>query len=269
MSVDLASWTLEQFTLYALMLVRVAALFSVAPILGNASIPTQVKAAMAMVITLLLYLAFKAGHPGVYPVPGNIFALAGAVGGEAFAGLIVGYTAFLLFSGIEMAGEIVDIQVGFGLVNVIDPAGGAQVSILGQFYYIVAMLFFLAIDGHHALLKAVGDSFSLLAPGSVIWFKQAGHAGPLLAQFFVRLFGIALQVAAPSIAVLFLTNLSMGLLARTMPQMNVFIVGMPMNIVVGLLITLLSLRLLGVVLTDVTSQVGSSSFRTLAALTGG
>ena len=81
MSVDLASWTLEQFTLYALMLVRVAALFSVAPILGNASIPAQVKAAMAMVITLLLYLAFKAGHPGVYPVPGNIFALAGAVGG--------------------------------------------------------------------------------------------------------------------------------------------------------------------------------------------
>ncbi|MGH7443008.1 MAG: flagellar biosynthetic protein FliR, partial [bacterium] len=154
----MASWTMQQFTLYGLMLVRVAVLFSVAPILGNASIPTQVKAAAAMVFTLLLYLAFKAGH-GTYVVPTNIFELAGAVGGEAFAGLIVGYSAYLLFSGFEMAGEIVDIQIGFGLVNVIDPAGGSQVSILGQFYYIVAMLFFLAIDGHHALLKALGDSF--------------------------------------------------------------------------------------------------------------
>lgn len=264
---DLATWTVQQFTLYGLMLVRVSVLFSSAPILGNASIPVQVKAASALVITLLLYLAFKGGA-GVYPAPANIFELGGAVAGEAFAGLIIGYTAFLLFSGIEMAGEIVDIQVGFGLVNVIDPAGGSQVSILGQFYYIVAMLFFLAIDGHHALLKALGDSFSVLPPGSVLWFKQAGHAGPLLAQFFTRLFAIAIQVAGPSIAVLFLTNLSMGLLARTLPQMNVFIVGMPLNIIVGMLITILSLKLLGIVLTSVTAQVGGSAFRMLSALTG-
>ena len=265
---DLASWTVQQFTLYALMLVRVGMLFSVAPILGNARIPVQVKAAITLVITLLLYLAYEGGE-GAHAAPGNVFELLGAVLGEAFAGLIIGYTAFLLFSGVEMAGEIVDIQVGFGLVNVIDPAGGSQVSILGQFYYIVAMMFFLAVDGHHALLKAMGDSFKLMPPGSVVWFKQPGHAGPLLANFFTRLFGIALQVAAPSIAVLFLTNLSMGLLARTLPQMNVFIVGMPMNIVVGLLVTLLSLRLLSVVLTSVTSQVGSSAFRMLSALSGG
>jgi flagellar biosynthetic protein FliR len=263
----LASWTMEQFTVYALMLVRVSVLFLSAPILGNVNIPAQVKAAMAMVITLVLYLALKGGHQAL-AVPGNVFELVGAVGGEAFAGLIIGYTAFLLFSGLEMAGEIVDIQVGFGLVNVIDPAGGSQVSIIGQFYYIVAMLFFLAIDGHHALLKALGDSFTLLPPGTIVWFKQAGHAGPLLAQFFTRLFAIAIQIAAPSIAVLFLTNLSMGLLARTLPQMNVFIVGMPLNVIVGLLITIVSLKLLGVVLTGVTSQVGASAFRMLSALTG-
>ncbi len=265
---DLASWGIEQFTLFGLMLVRVGVLFSVAPIFGNASIPVQVKAAMTLAITLLIYLAFKAGHPGTYPAPSNLLALTSAVAGEAFAGLLIGYTAFLLFSGIEMAGEIVDIQVGFSLVNVVDPAGGAQVSILGQFYYIVAMMFFLAINGHHALLKAVGDSFQLLPPGAVPWFSRAGHAGPMLADFFTRLFSIAIEVAAPSIAVLFLTNLSMGLLARTLPQMNVFIVGMPMNIVVGLLITVLSLKLLGGVLTSVTSQVGDSAFRALAALKG-
>lgn len=267
MTADLANWTLEQFLAYALMLTRVGVLFVSAPVLGNARIPGQVKAGLAMVVTLLLYLSHKGGAATI-PVPGNVFELVGAVAGEVFAGLIIGYTAYLLFSGIQMAGQVVDIQVGLGLVNVIDPAGGSQVSILGQFYYLVAMLFFLAVDGHHALLKAMGDSFQLLPPGGISWFEQAAQAGPLLSGFFTKLFVIAFQVAAPSVAVLFLTNLSMGLLSRTLPQMNVFIVGLPLNVIVGLMVTILSLKLLGTVLTSVTSQVGSSAFRLLSALAG-
>jgi flagellar biosynthesis protein FliR len=236
---DLANWTLAQFLAYGLMLVRVSVVILTAPVLGNTRIPGQVKAALALSLTLLLYLA---APPRALPEP------------------------YLLFTGIQMAGQIIDIQIGFGLVNVIDPAGGQQVSILGQFYYLIAMLFFLAVDGHHALIKALGDSFTLLPAGGIGWLDQAAKAGPLLAGFFTKLFVIAFQVAAPSVAVLFLTNLSMGLLSRTIPQMNVFIVGMPLNIIVGLLVTFLSLRLLGTVLTTVSSQVGSSAFRLLQAL---
>lgn len=265
MTTDLASWTLEQFMAYGLMLVRVGVLFLTAPVLGNTRIPGQVKIALSMVITLLLFLSYKGGAAAL-PAPNNVFQLVGAVAGEVFAGLIIGYSAYLLFSGIQMAGQIIDIQIGFGLVNVIDPAGGSQVSILGQFYYLVAMLFFLAVDGHHALLKAMGDSFALLPPGGISWFEQAAKSGPLLSGFFTKLFIIAFQVAAPSVAVLFLTNLSMGLLSRTIPQMNVFIVGMPLNIIVGLMVTILSLKLLGTVLSSVSSQVGSSAFRLLSAL---
>lgn len=263
MTTDLATWTLAQFLAYGLMLVRVSVVFLTAPVLGNARIPAQVKIGLAMSITLLLYLA---GNVKGLPEPSNILALSSAVGGEIFAGLIIGYTAYLLFSGIQMAGQVIDIQVGFGLVNVIDPSGGEQVSILGQFYYIVAMLFFLAIDGHHALIKALGDSFTMLPVGSIGWLNQAAKAGPLLSGFFTKLFIIAFQVAAPSVAVLFLTNLSMGLLSRTLPQMNVFIVGLPLNVVVGLLVTVLSLSLLSTVLTTITGEVGSSAFRILQTL---
>lgn len=264
---DLTAWTLNQFTAFALMLVRVSVLFASAPVFGNARIPGAVKAAASLAITLLLYLGQPAARAS-FQAPGNIFELAGAVAGEAFIGLLIGYSAYLLFTAIEMAGQIIDIQIGFGMVNVLDPASGEQVSILGQFYYLVAIMFFLAIDGHHALLKATGDSFSLLAPGSVAWFAKAGQAGPLLAQFFTKLFAIALQVAGPSVAVLFLTNLSMGLLSRTLPQMNVFIVGMPLNVIIGVAITILSLKLLGTLLNGVVSQVGSSAFRLLNALAG-
>jgi len=130
------------------------------------------------------------------------------------------------------------------------------------------MLFFLGVDGHHLLLKALGDSFALVPPGGLAWFDQAALAGPLLSQFFTKLFIIAFQVAAPSVAVLFMTNLSMGLISRTMPAMNVFIVGLPLNVVVGLSITILSLKLLGTVLGSVVGQIGSSAYRLLAALGG-
>jgi flagellar biosynthetic protein FliR len=264
-STDLANWTLEQFTLFGLMLTRVSVLFITAPVLGNARIPNQVKIALSLVVTLLLYLCYRSGE-ATFQAPANVFQLGGAIAGEAFVGLIIGYTAYLLFSGIQMAGQVIDIQVGFGMVNVIDPNGGNQVSILGEFYFIVSMMFFLAVGGHHALIKAVGDSFGLLAPGTVNWFQQASHAGPLLAQSVTKLFVIAFQVAAPSVAVLFLTSLSMGLLSRSLPQMNVFIVGLPMNVIVGVLVTILSLNLLGTVLTSVSSQVGASAFRLLSAL---
>ena len=266
MTTDLASWTVEQFVAFALMLTRVSVLFLSAPVLGNTRVPNQVKIALSLVITLLMYLS-KGGHM-TRPVPANIFEMSSAVAGEAFIGLLIGYSAYLLFTGIQMAGQVIDIQVGFGLVNVIDPAGAQSVSILGQFYYMVAMLFFLAINGHHLLLKALGDSFQLLPVGSVDWFEKAAAAGPLLAEFFSKLFIIAFQVAAPSVAVLFLTNLSMGLLSRTLPQMNVFIVGLPLNVTVGLLVTILSLKYLGTVLGSVVGQLGSSAYKLLTALAG-
>ena len=180
--------------------------------------------------------------------------------------MIIGHTAYLLFTGIQMAGQIVDIQAGFGLVNVVDPTSNTQVSILGQFYQVIALLFFLAIDGHHILIRAVGDSFALIPAGGFSWLTQANMAGPLLSDFFSRLFIIAFQVAAPSIATLFLVNLTMGLLSRTIPQMNVFIVGLPLNVLIGLGFTFLSLSLLGTVLNDVIGKMSESITQLLRAM---
>src|SRR5262245_16369886 len=111
MNADLGAWTLQQFTAFALMAIRVSVLFLSAPVLGNARVPGQIKAAMTLCVTLLLYLSLQGGALRV-AVPGNVFALAAAAAGEAFIGLLLGYTAYLLFSGIQMAGQVIDIQVG-------------------------------------------------------------------------------------------------------------------------------------------------------------
>jgi flagellar biosynthetic protein FliR len=265
--VDWQAATLEQAQAFALILTRVATLFFAAPILGNARIPGQVKLGLTLIISLLLLLSLDArGLALPRQAVGNIFSLTAAAGGELFVGLAIAYSSYLFFTGIQMAGQVIDIQVGFGLVNVIDPGSNQQVSVVGQFYYIVALLYFLALDGHHYLLKALGDSFQLIPPGGLSWFDHAGAAGPKLSEFFSRLFVIALQVAGPSVVTLFLTNITMGLLSRTIPQMNVFIVGMPLNILVGLGITVLSLRLMGTVLHSVVASMGDGIARLLHAL---
>lgn len=261
---DLLSASLGQLQAFALMLARVSVLFVAAPFLGNARIPGLVKAGSALMITLLLTLS--ASKSASIAPPTHVLGVAQAVLGEFFVGLVIAYAAYLMFTAIQMAGQIVDIQIGYGLVNVLDPGGNQQVSILGQFYYLVALAFFLAMNGHHHLLRALGDSFTAIPVGSFLWFERAAEAGPLLSAFFTKLFVIAFQVAAPSIAALFLTNLSMGLLSRTMPQMNVFIVGLPLNVTIGLAVTILSLRLMGTVLTAVADQMSSSLTRALAAL---
>ena len=253
-----------QIQTFGLVLMRVASLFLVAPVLGNARIPNQIKIGIVLTISLLLVLAGpQIENRALY---GNIFDLLGAIAGEFFVGLVIGYAAYLLFTGIQMAGQIVDIQTGFGLVNVVDPTSNTQVSILGQFYQLIALLFFLAINGHHVLIQAVGDSFKLVSAGGFAWLTQTSFAGPLLSDFFSRLFIIAFQIAAPSIATLFLVNLTMGLLSRTIPQMNVFIVGLPLNIMIGIGFTFLSLKLLGSVLNEVIGKMSESISQLLRAM---
>jgi flagellar biosynthetic protein FliR len=264
---DLAKASVEQAQIFVLILVRVGVLFMAAPILGHARIPVAVKAGMTVLVAMLLMFSLNA-RGLVFPekAVSNIFSLTGAVFGELFVGLAIAYTAYLFFSGIQMAGQIIDIQMGFGLVNVIDPVNNVQISILGEFYYILAMLYFLALNGHHYLLKALGDSYRLIPPGSLNWFQHASSIGPELANFFTKLFVIAVQVAGPSVAVLFLTNLTMGLLSRTIPQMNVFIVGLPANVLVGLAVSIVSMKFMGTILRSVVDSMGESIARLLHSL---
>ncbi len=264
---DLQALSLSQFQSFLLILTRVAVLFTAAPILGNARVPTPIKIGLSLFISILLLFSLNSrGLLKNQPPVSNIFQLGGAAMAEVLIGLAVAYTAYLFFTGIQMAGQIVDIQVGFGLVNVLDPGSNSQVSVLGQFYFLMAMLFYLGIDGHHYLLRAMGDSFELIPPGSLAWLERSAAIGPVLAQSLTKLMLIALQVAGPAVAALFLTNLSMGLLSRTLPQMNVFIVGLPLNVLIGVAVTVLSMRLLGTLLRSVVETMGQNIAVLLHAL---
>jgi flagellar biosynthetic protein FliR len=212
-----------------------AGIFLSAPVFSSKNINVMIKVAWILLITFLIFPVVDF-NPEALPAAGAGLVL--AVLKELLVGLSIGMGAALILSGIQMAGQIADIQMGLGLANVVDPMTNTQVSVMGQYYYMVASLVFLAVDGHHMLIKAIVDSFNVVELGHVHFTTALGTK---MMSLFSQMFFIAFRVGAPIIGALFITNMALGVVARTVPQMNVFIVGMPLNLAVGFLITATSM----------------------------
>jgi flagellar biosynthetic protein FliR len=166
------------------------------------------------------------------PLAGSIFVLGIGVAGEIILGLSIGFSVKIIFAGVQMAGQMAGFQMGMALANVMDPAESQQIPLLAQFNNLVALLIFLALNAHYWFIRALTQSYRLVPPFQV---QVDGSLVEQLIQLGGNMFVIAIQVAAPVTAALLLTSVAFGLVARTVPQMNVFIVAMPLKIGVGLL----------------------------------
>lgn len=239
----MAYW-LDQFHIFLLILLRVSALLMVAPIFGHRLFLARAKVGLAFMISLIVFpLVAEQG----LQVPESFFPYAFMMVGEVIMGLILGFVVLLLFIGIQFAGQLAGLQMGFGIVNVIDPQSSEQVSIIGQFLNILAILFVLTIDGHHMILRGLVSSFEVVPLGGGIELK-----GVLLQKIVTlssEVFIIALKISTPVLIALFMISVAMGILARTVPQMNVFIVGFPVQLGVGLAVLTASLPLFYLLIT--------------------
>ena len=157
---------------------------------------------------------------------------------ELLVGVLIGLVFRLLFFGVYTAGSMVSYQIGFAIVTVFDTNLSNQVAIIGRFWYFLAMLVFLAIDGHHLVITAFADSYGVIPPGAV---PMKGAIGTMLIKYSAYVFVIALKIASPIMISLFLTDVALGVIAKTMPTMNVFFVGFPIKITVGLAVMAISL----------------------------
>ncbi|HTT10264.1 MAG TPA: flagellar biosynthetic protein FliR [Burkholderiaceae bacterium] len=215
-------------------LVRLLALITSAPLLSHRAIPLRIKVAFAVGVTLVLM-------PNV-PTPPLSDALTGAglalLVQNILVGIVIGFTVRIVFAAFELAGELVGLQMGLSFAGFFNPASGSTENAVASFVSLIALLCFLAIDGHLMLLHALAESFRV--------FPLTGAAQvPLEFERLVRLaadiFAIALSLALPFIAVLLLINVVLGVLARVAPQLNIFAVGFPLTLLAGmtLLYTLL------------------------------
>ncbi len=229
--------TFHEFIVFFIGFIRIATILVTVPIFGYSSVPGPVKVGLALFVGWVLYPVLD--HGG-FEIPTELLPFIIVALKEVVVGLIIGIAANFIFIGVQMAGELIGMDMGFGIVNIIDPMSGEQVSIIGQFKFILSLLLFLIINGHHFLLNALRGSF-IAVPIGTANFTQ--FLTTHIIAMSTEIFKIALQISGPALVALFLTSFVMGIIARTVPQMNIFIVGFPVKIFVGMTIISVTLPL--------------------------
>jgi flagellar biosynthesis protein FliR len=232
---------LGEITRGLLIFARVAGIFGSAPILSSPRIPLFPKIGLAVMMALVLFPVAGGLQNGLptQTLPFIFLALK-----EAVVGLVIGFIANLLFTAIHIAGQLIDMQTGFAFAGIIDPNTGNHSAIAGEFQSILAWMLFLSVNGHHMLLNGVAESFRALPLGT--FTAGAGLLDGVLV-LSSRIFVIALQIGAPIVGAVLLSDLGLALLSRTIPQMNVFVLGFPIKMALGMILLLLSLPYIGVI----------------------
>jgi flagellar biosynthesis protein FliR len=226
---------LEIFKLFLLVLVRFSGLMVAAPILGSSNFPVIAKVGFAMFGAMLVTPTLPILDVAI-PDPSISFALLAI--GEFIIGLMVGFVVGLVFASVQVGGQVMDMQSGFGMMNVFNPALETQSSIFGFFLFILAVLYMLVTNLHHLMLRGFVHTFEAIPIGGFA-------ARPALLWEITRwgqaMFVDGLIIAAPVAAAMMLAYVTMGLIGRVIPQIQLFVVGFPVTIATGLIIVALSI----------------------------
>ncbi len=219
--------------IFLLVFARASGLFARAPLFGNRAVPTQVRVLLAAGVSLALV---GDGATGAYQPPDAFGFFAVVLIKELAFGFLLGFISSLVFAGIQAAGHLIGLQSGFGLANVLDPLSGEQGSIIDQFYLIMAVLLFLAVNGHHQFLLALERSFTTVPIDGYAqpFAANAEELVAFLARTTSTVFEVGLRLAVAVGGALLITDVVMGLTARAIPQMNVFMVGAPLKLMVAM-----------------------------------
>lgn len=225
--------SLVDFIRFALALIRLATFLVVVPVLNMRNAPILIKVGLAALCALAILPELNV----IYD-PENLGVLAVLALQEVAVGLLLAFVVILVFSIVTFAGHFIDTPIGFGMASVFDPALGGQVPVFSQFYYVLAAVIFLSVDAHLWLLQAVHRSFTVIPFGGAIGFEPSFA---LISDLIGQVFMIGIQIALPVVATILLTDIGLGIVIRAVPQINVFVLGFPIKIMVGLAVVVFAL----------------------------
>ena len=215
---------------FMLVFARIGAMVMLLPGFGEANIPVRVRLAIALALTLIILPL----HRNAYTVSmTSIAPLLVLMVHEIIIGVVLGATARVTLSALAVAGSVIAQQLGLGFVTTIDPTQGQQGALIGNFLTMLGLTLLFATDMHHLVIAALSESYNAFSPGELM---SSGDVAALATKAFATAFKIGIQLSAPFIVVGLVFNLGLGVLARLMPQMQVFFVGVPLSILGGFLI---------------------------------
>lgn len=230
------NFIIEMLPYFLLIFVRLTSFFLIAPLFSMRGVPNQFKIGIAFFITLVAFTSLSVEEPVLLDAYYILLIMK-----ELATGLALGFTAALLLYAVQIAGAFIDFQMGFAMANVLDPQTGAQVPIIGHFKYMFALLFLLTVNGHHLMLDGVMQSIRVFPVELTTFSFEIEDITRFMTTLFLEMFVIALQIALPIVGALFLVDIALGILAKTVPQMNIFAVGFPIKIFVGFILLILTM----------------------------
>ena len=229
----------DYIPLFGVILIRVAGIVVAIPAFSSRTVPLHVRIGLLIGLTVIL---FPIVSDQIRPLTISFPQVVPLLFTEFMVGMVLGFAISFVMNAFIIAGELIGIQMGINLISALDPIAGGQVPILGQFMGLLGMLIFLAIDGHHMMFEALVASFQLVPPMHVHF---SGFLVESVLKLGLGMFVLALKVGAPVMTAVFIVTLGMGILGRTIPQLNVMLNNVPITIGVGLLVLGLSLPLFG------------------------
>ncbi|WP_174735021.1 flagellar biosynthetic protein FliR [Mesobacillus harenae] len=247
---------------FLLIFVRVTSFFLILPIYSHRAIPASHKIGLGFFLAWIMFYTIDAP---VFEIDGAYYLL---IIKEALVGIFVGFIASMILSAVQIAGGFIDFQMGFAIANVIDPQTGAQSPLTGQYLYTITLLFLLTVNGHHLLLDGIFHSYQFI-PIDQAWIAIShANTAEFMVKAFNSMFIIAFQMSIPVVGSLFLVDVALGIVARTVPQLNVFVVGLPLKIGVSFIVLIAVMGIMMAVVSDLFA-VMLRSMRGLMQLFGG
>jgi len=215
---------------FMLVFARVGAMVMLLPGLGESNIPVRIKLAIALMLTLIIVPLHRADY---HVNLDTLSALLIMMIYEILIGVVLGATARVTLSALQVAGAVIAQQLGLGFVTSVDPTQGQQGVVIGNFLTMLGITMLFATDSHHLVIAALNDSYSIFSPGEVM---PSGDVAALATRAFAAAFKIGMQLSAPFLVFGLVFNMGLGVLARLMPQMQVYFVGVPLSIMAGFVI---------------------------------
>ena len=215
---------------FMLVFARIGAMVMLLPGLGETNIPVRIKLAIALLLTLIILPL----HRAAYHVDMDTLApLLVLMIHEILIGVVLGATARVTLGALQVAGSVIAQQMGLGFVTAVDPTQGQQGLLIGNFLTLLGLALLFATDSHHLVIAALDESYAVFSPGEMM---PSGDVAALATRAFSAAFRIGMQLSAPFLVFGLVFNIGLGVLARLMPQMQVYFVGVPLSIMAGFLI---------------------------------
>lgn len=225
----------EGFPIFLLIFCRITSFFVVAPVFSSRGVPNTFKIGLGFFISFIVFLSYGMSQT-IVPDAEYVLVLLR----EILIGLMMGFVAYLFFSVVQTAGSLMDMQIGLAMANVVDPHTGVSAPLLGNFKYMLMLVVFLMMNGHHYVLTGLMNSYQWMPLDNELFSRMvSGSLTDYLTRVFGNTFLLALQVSAPLVVAMFLTDLGLGFLTKTAPQFNVFVIGIPLKLILGFFLLVL------------------------------